>query len=308
MTFHKALTKIRLQDQDDVFLVSEFEIGDKLVLKILNIKRSEIYIGQASDVELRSQAAKIRLTFNDYINKAIKALFGNLQSGTNFLYCLDKKDDKYTFKWKSIDLEETVINLGNVEMEKKEFVFVLTDILQSISSEMHMLNDKMRELELELNQSKNQTSETLKQLSFAIDIKESLEKEMYSKFVCVLNEKKRKIKQLQKKSYSCTNNKPEKKSRKSLEPVFSDTSDELDGLLDINKPGPSTTKEQKTLLFLDDNKAVIPTDRKRIRNRKIPISRKANMKDTLSSKNSSHDEEKIIEDSDKSDDSLLNYL
>ncbi|GFQ78459.1 uncharacterized protein TNCT_89631 [Trichonephila clavata] len=307
MTVQKALLKIHLQNHDDVFLMSEYEMDDKLAVKILNIKQNEIYVGHADDIELRSQAAKIRLTFKEYIDKTIKSLFGSLHNDTKFIYCLDKKDDVYTFKWKSIDCEETVVNLGSMDMKKGNFVFLLTDILQSVSLEMLMLNDKVLKLEIELNQSKSQTSEILKQLSVAIDRKKRLENEMYAKFVCVLNEKKRKIEELIQKPFSNNNNNPKKKSRKT-EPVFSDSSDDAGGLLDCKKPGPSSTKEQESLLFLDDNKAIMPINQKRIRSKKIPISRKTDINDASTTKKLSQPMEKVFEDNIESDDSLLNNL
>ncbi|GFS44898.1 uncharacterized protein TNIN_485591 [Trichonephila inaurata madagascariensis] len=308
MTVQKAFTKIHLQNDDDVFLMSEYELDYKLAVKILNIKQNEIYVGHAEDVELRSQAAKIRLTFKEYIDKTIKSLFGSSQNDTKFVYCLDKKNDVYTFKWKSIDFEETVINLGSMDMKKGNFVFLLTDILQSVSLEMLMLNDKVLKLEIELNQSKSQTSEILKQLSVATDMKKSLEDEMYAKFVCVLNEKKRKIEELMQKPFSNNNNNHKKKSRRTLEPVFSDSSDDAVGLLDSRKPGPSIKKEQESLLFLDDNNAIMPINQKRIRSKKIHISRKTDINDASTSKKFSQPLKEVIEDNVESDDSLLNYL
>lgn len=301
MSPKKSLKRIHLQDNDDVFLMSEYEIESNLCLQILNIKRNEAYIGQLNDYDLRSQAVNIRLTYCDFIQKATDALFEKNLDDSNFLYTLEKKNGHFVFKWKSIDNEETIINLGFVEMNKKDSVSVFTDILLSASDEMHSLNSKVVKMSAELNESKKDNSDAIQQLSLAIDVRESVEKELYSKFVLVLNEKKRRIRELQQGSNS--KHQPKHKKTKTSHILSSDSSD-VDGDVDLNQPGPSNATGRNSLPFLDDNKPVVPVSQNRIRNRKVPASKKPDFTKKATVENPSWVSAPIADQEDDSDDLL----
>ncbi|GBM73314.1 hypothetical protein AVEN_144693-1 [Araneus ventricosus] len=308
MLIQKALSKLRLRNGDDVFLMVEYELNNKLFVKILNLKRNEVYVGHSNDIELRSQAARIRLTFDEFTEKIIKALVENASDNSNFLYCLDEQDGMYKFQWKSIDEEQTIISLGSVDVRKESFAITLTDMLEMISIEMRLMRNKIQELNADIDRTQNQSSDALEQLRLATEMKEKLEKEMYSKFVLVLNEKKRKIRELQQKnkhnSHSGNTEFQKKKPKKSSKPLVSDSSDELD---DIDEPGPSAAKTDTSFSFLDDDKSILPTTRNRIRNRKVLASKKENgNKSTFINCNQSS--KNITVDDDESDEHLFDNL
>ncbi|KAF8795154.1 hypothetical protein HNY73_003034 [Argiope bruennichi] len=307
MLHQKALSKIRLRNGDDVFLMVDYELNNKLCVKILNLKCNEAYVGYSNDIELRSQAARIRLTYDEFTQKVIKALIENTANNSNFLYCLDKQDDIYKFQWKSIDEEQTIISLGNLDVKKENFAITMAEILEMLSLEMRLMSNEVQELNEKVDRAQNQTFESLKQLKLATEMKEKLEKEMYSKFVLILNEKKRKIRELQQinKQNSLSSNAEflNKKPKKSV-PLISD-SDDTDELEEKDKPGPSVTKDN-SFLFLDDDKPILPSNQNRIRNRKILASKKENENDSTLNCNPSS--EKIIIDDDESDEDLFDNL
>ncbi|CAL1265769.1 unnamed protein product [Larinioides sclopetarius] len=304
------MSKLRLRNGDDVFLMVEYELNNKLFVKILNLKRYEVYVGHSNDIELRSQAARIRLTFDEFIEKIIKALIENATDNSNFLYCLDEKDGIYKFQWKSIDEEQTIVSLGSVDVRKESFVITLADMLENISIDMHLMRNKIQDLNADIDKTRNQTSDALGQLRLATEMKETLEREMYSKFVLVLNEKKRKIRELQQKnkhtSLSSYSEYQKKKPKKSSKPLVNDTSNDTDEFEDIDKPGPSNTKTDTSFSFLDDNKSILPANRNRIRNRKILESSKES-KNNSTFANSNQSSKNIIED-DVSDEHLFDDL
>ncbi|KAG8185556.1 hypothetical protein JTE90_017561 [Oedothorax gibbosus] len=272
MVLKKSLKNIHLQqDNHDVCLFSEHEAEGNLRFYILNVELKEAYFGQVNDFDLRVQAANIRLTYNDFIKKATDALFE--KNTDSYLYTLDKQNGKFIFKWKSIDHEETVINLGHVEMHERDYLLMFTEVLAAVSDEMHLLNSKVATLSAKVNESETFASETVKQLQHSMEVKESMEKELYSKFVMVLNTKKRRIRELQEKLGS--KNQPKHSKRAKTSHILSSDSSDVDGELDANEPGPSKVTGRDSLLFPDDDEPIVPMAKNRARNRKVPVTQKS---------------------------------
>ncbi|XP_035213629.1 DNA repair protein XRCC4-like [Stegodyphus dumicola] len=202
-----------------------------------------------------------------------KALFQSTPDCREYIYSLEKSSDAYIFKWKSVDSDETVINLGNLKLDEIDYKFAIADVLQSASSELLSLNEKVHSLNASLQESENKKTEAVNLLALSTDAKENLEREMYAKFILVLNEKKRKIRELQlnKKSHSrSSNNKREKscENKKSYH-QYSESSDEVDGNLETaNKPAPSTSSKRSSMLFFDDIESDVPIKQSKMRNRK----------------------------------------
>ncbi|XP_015914988.1 DNA repair protein xrcc4 [Parasteatoda tepidariorum] len=272
MFSHKALNKICLEGEE-VFLLSEYEPKRNLELKILDIQHNKSYTGQASDLVLRTQAASIGLSFSDFMEQSKQALFQEPSNECTFNYSLQKDSVNYKFKWASVDQEETTIILGCIEMMEQEYVSVFDNVLISLAKEILNLNSKVKSLTAELVECKSQTDKAIHQLSEAVDIKENLEKELFSKFVLVLNEKKKKIKDIKSgklpgSSKTSTNKKLN--SKKPRIPSVSESSEEnANEFLNLNEPGPSTAMNRSSLPFLDDEEdSVVPVkpSKKRSRN------------------------------------------
>ncbi|GIY79268.1 DNA repair protein XRCC4 [Caerostris darwini] len=310
MPVQKYLTELRLQSEEMIFLIVEYETDKTLSLKILNVKHKEIFEGEARNLELRTQAVKNCVDFGEYVSDMTRALFKAKIKESKYLYSFEKKNDDYIFKWKIKDADNIINDLGYVILKKGDFVFALRDYLVLLSNDMKKLHAKEQELSIQLQESKKETNEALRQLSLATHMKETLEKELYSKFVLVLNEKKRKIKELEQKykvNHLSSNNNP-KKSRldNKLEMGSSDSSDEVDEPEDVNQPGPSN--KQKSLLFPDENKPVVPTSSNKIRNRKIPNYKKNNTDNPTTSVNSSPSNNNVAIEDSESDEDLLELV
>ncbi|XP_054706932.1 uncharacterized protein LOC129216741 [Uloborus diversus] len=269
----KSILKISLQNEQEVFLLSEYVPENKLSVKILSVGQNEAWHGEISDLDLRSQAAHIRLTFSKFLTKAKNAFFYSNQSDVKYIYNLEKRNSKHAFEWKSIDCEETIIKLGYVLVEKTDFKTICSEVLTCVSQELLTANNIHNELKATLEKSESKRSELVELLSNATEAKSSVEKELYSKFVVLLNAKKRKIRELTSNISDDSNDsgklQVKKKAKTNQCPImFSDSSNEADN---VDDPMPSSSK---SFLFDDNSPTLIITPSK-MRDRKTVVSEKA---------------------------------
>lgn len=275
MAVVKSLIKVDIGDEKTAFIACNYEYQKKLHALLIDINRCEAFSGYATDIDLRSQAASIRMSFNDFISLSTKALTHKDCDGCQFLYSFENSYEDFVLKWKSVDNDETIITIGCIKMKKEDYGTVIKDLFSMLSEELLNLNKKLCEIEANLNNAEKEKTNALNLLSDAINVKDSIEEELYAKFIVVLNEKKRKIREL--KQNTCkklpqkktTTKRMAQKKFKNEEPhQISDSSDEIDGdLQDINVPGPSNAKRDNSLLFFDDDEPPVPVTPSKMRKR-----------------------------------------
>lgn len=269
-----TIIKIQTTDESKLFLLSQHESLKRLSINLINIKKNEAYSGDLNELEMRQMAARVRMTYSDFLKDIEQSIIIGNTDNSSYLYSLENCSDNYLFKLqKKLDMEDTIVNLCSIKVAKMSYNVLAESMFQLSSEEFHKLNDDVQNLKTLLKESEKSRDYALDQLSIASKIKEDLEREMYAKFVCVLNKKKQKIRELKEQIQSSGivnqnintgRSRVLPKIRVSPSPDVSDIDADMD---DINKPGPSISKKH-TLLFFDDTETGISIKHGRVRKRR----------------------------------------
>lgn len=304
MSALRSIIKIDLDDRQDVFLFCNYEPAKKLNLYLLDLNNCKAFTGYATEIDLISQAAVIKMIFNDFLSLTTKALT-QTETDYKFLYSLEKNCENFIFRWKSIDSDETIISIGKVKVAETDYKSAANVIFSFLSDELTNLNKKVLDMEKELFSARKEKDDAIKFASDITNMKEQVENELYSKFVLILNEKKEKIRSLKRHSYDSSSSDTESKKRRNCKQVrvhqISESSDDAEydmGKIDV--AGPSNSKRNISLPFLDDNeeRQILPSpSKKRIRQRQQKAVKNINFQE--------HKKQTIIADDTESEDELM---
>lgn len=305
MSVSNSLILIDIAKQQDVFLFCNFERNRKLHIVLLDVNECKAFSGYVTDIDLRSQAAIINMTFSDFLSLSTKALTKKEAEGSKFLYSLEKNCENFIFKWKSVDQDETIISIGSIKVTEKDYGSLVKEVFMMLSNELSNLNSKVTSMEEELQNIRKEKEGAVKLASEVTDVKDRVEKELFSKFILILNQKKEKIRSLKRNNddISVVSKKKKNMKPKKLHQI-SDSSDEA--MSDIEKThvaGPSAVKHNTSLPFLDDDneKPILPSpSKRRIRQNT------SSFKKVPSHENSHKENPKIIVESESEDELLLN--
>lgn len=309
MSVSNSLILIDIAKQQDVFLFCNFERNKKLHIVLLDVNECKAFSGYVTDIDLRSQAAIINMTFSDFLSLSTKALTKKEAEGSKFLYSLEKNCENFIFKWKSVDQDETIISIGNIKVTEKDYGSLVKEVFMMLSNELSNLNSKVISMEEELQSIRKEKEGAVRLASEVTDVKDRVEKELFSKFILILNQKKEKIRSLKRNNDDTSVNATVvSKKKKNMKPKklhqISDSSDEA--MSDIEKAdvaGPSAMKHNTSLPFLDDDneKPILPSpSKRRIRQNN------SSFKKVTSHENSHKENPKIIVESESEDELLLN--
>lgn len=308
MSVLNSLILIDLAEQEDVFLFCNFEQDRKLHIVLLDVNECKAFSGYVTDIDLRSQAATINMMFSDFISLSTKALTKKEAEGSKFLYSLEKNCENLIFKWKSVDQDETIISIGNIKVTERDYGSLVKEVFVMLSNELSNLNSKVSSMEEELQSIRKEKEGAVRLASEVTDVKDRVEKELFSKFILILNQKKEKVRSLKRNHDDTLVNAAVSKKKKNMKPKklhqISDSSDEA--ISDIEKAhvaGPSTSKHNISLPFLDDDneEPILPS----------PSKRRIRQKDASCKKVTSHEHihkenPKITVESESEDELFLN--
>lgn len=305
MSVSNSLILIDIAKQQDVFLFCNFERNRKLHIVLLDVNECKAFSGYVTDIDLRSQAAIINMTFSDFLSLSTKALTKKEAEDSKFLYSLEKNCENFIFKWKSVDQDETIISIGSIKVTEKDYGSLVKEVFMMLSNELSNLNSKVTSMEEELHNIRKEKEGAVRLASAVTDVKDRVEKELFSKFILILNQKKEKIRNLKRNNddISVVSKKKKNMKPKKLHQI-SDSSDEA--MSDIEKShvaGPSAVKHNTSLPFLDDDneKPILPSpSKRRIRQNN------SSFKKVPSHENSHKENPKIIVESESEDELLLN--
>eukprot|EP00794_Sanderia_malayensis_P016796 gene16796-18491_t len=222
-------------DGNNYYLMVSYPVDGPLKLQITLLDGIEAWYGEVFQEELEKQAEGIEKTFSEYWSCTKRALS-----------CVDNdgKTSDFCYNVKFNDNNHAEFQLGSIKLCRNEqrnlgsFLDVAMDQFRKMKTEISSLQANNEKLQKD-------REESLKKLEDYVTIKNNLEKDLYQKFLLVLNKKKMKIRELKRK----------KMDEKTIIPLREDTSNEEEETTDEErKEDTSVDKRKKSMpLILDDD-------------------------------------------------------
>ncbi|KAM6363339.1 DNA repair protein XRCC4 isoform 1-T2 [Pluvialis apricaria] len=158
------------------------------------------WTGKVSEAEISREAADMEMNREKYVEELKKALVAGEESASkyNFAISRDEENTDFHFSYER-NLKDGSFRLGSLKLQKvsspakvmKELIGCCLDRLQRLQAkEEHLQNENARLF--------SDCRDMEKRLEKCVQAKEELEADLYNRFVLVLNEKKAKIRNLQK--------------------------------------------------------------------------------------------------------------
>ncbi|CAK9797695.1 hypothetical protein ANTPLA_LOCUS1306 [Anthophora plagiata] len=138
---------------------------------------------------------------------------------TEKILCQKDKDIKFFIQDKTLVWKNNVWTMGQIELCPIYDISVISERFQQLSKLHQSVQDKLNTLEKENENLIHLNKELSLKIEKMIEMKTSMEQELYSKFVTILNSKKRKIKELE-------DAMKEKRSKESIFDAQTDESEE----------------------------------------------------------------------------------
>ncbi|XP_020283984.1 DNA repair protein XRCC4-like [Pseudomyrmex gracilis] len=181
-------------------------------------------------------------TFETYLEKTRDAFSGKDTDVQFFL-----QDDE--FKW----IQETIQIRGRIRVGPLSNVLTVSDTLKQLAELYQRCQEGRVKLEEENEVLINRNAKLITELDEIINKKKTMEKDLYAKFILLLNAKKRKIRELQE---ALDNNKPKIKS------VYDESTDEESGKSDMvdetrpNSNAKSSARRKRVANYKSQSKTI----------------------------------------------------
>lgn len=158
-----------------------------------------IWDGQLTEENLDALSGNLKMDFNTYVDQTAKAFTREDMADINFVYQIKPQADGIVdLLWKKELSGDIKVKMGSVTLHlTKNAAETLCQIFTSCIDMMMGLQEKIRSLDTNNQRLKQEGQNAIEQLEKCVSAKENLEKDLYSKFVTVLNSKKEKIRNIQ---------------------------------------------------------------------------------------------------------------
>ncbi|ESO91758.1 hypothetical protein LOTGIDRAFT_163116 [Lottia gigantea] len=193
----KVLSKLSVSgSKKNYFLLSttteDKEDGFQLILS----NGESVWEGELSADEIDKQRKKLKMDFNTYYIQTEKA-FTRSDEDKNYEYQIKiNQDDTANLSWKK-HVTNDDIKLGHVVLLLKDDVSSsVCSILEHCVKTNKLNTDRIHSLQTDNERLSQERTMALKRLEKCVAAKEEMEKDLYSKFVAVLNSKKEKLREL----------------------------------------------------------------------------------------------------------------
>ncbi|XP_058720080.1 DNA repair protein XRCC4 [Poecile atricapillus] len=158
------------------------------------------WTGTVFEADISREAADIEMDREKYVEELRKALIAGEESAGryNFVISRDEQNKACHFSYER-NLKDGSFRLGSLKLQEvPRPADVVKELLGYCLDSLGKLRAKTEHLQRENEKLLSNSSDAEKRLEKCVEAKEELEADLYSKFVLVLNEKKAKIRSLQK--------------------------------------------------------------------------------------------------------------
>ncbi|KAH9519391.1 hypothetical protein Btru_075434 [Bulinus truncatus] len=187
------------KDKETFFLQTSLKKNGLEGFNLILINGEEVWQGSVSEDDLDQMSTKIKMDYDKFVSHTRAALTGDITRNSNFECHFTKQGDKLAqIMWKNILDRNVKYHLGSTALKKcNDTPKKICDILSSCVANAHSQQEQIHSLELENERLSSERQIALKRLEKCVAVKVELEKDLYSKFVAVLNSKKERIRQLE---------------------------------------------------------------------------------------------------------------
>lgn len=195
--------------------LSRFNCGQRKFFLLLSIVEGQnglrltlsdggkAWSGKLNEQDFGEWSERTKLSPSDYRSQTMKALSGESFNGRKFEYDVQEEggNGSVVLTWKRIlDDEDIKLQLGSVNLRPElDLAKSTSHILESSIQLTNQLQDNIQQLTDERDRLTSEHAVALKRLEKFVSIKEDTEKDLFSKFVVVINDKKAKIRELKRK-------------------------------------------------------------------------------------------------------------
>ncbi|CAN9504601.1 unnamed protein product [Ophioblennius macclurei] len=275
-----SVREIRVSSDPDsiYFLRVDWEgLGLGSGFQVLLTDGQKAWTGAVSEKEVRSEADELEMQTEHYVSDLKEALMG-AGSSAHYSFTLTPQQEgvvmlAYEKKQKNISFRLGCVSLS-VLSEPLDAVRTLLRHNLTRANELKLQNQNLMEQNQRLSGEQERIAKQLKSYATA---KETLEEELFSRFVVVLNEKKAKLRSLQETVTHLEDRNKQKHKDSSRSPQTADQDDDYGGSTDEE---PSTTSDlpaQETaspsspqIDSLSDITDVAPSRKRRFRQLEAP--------------------------------------
>uniref|UniRef100_A0A674G7M4 DNA repair protein XRCC4 n=1 Tax=Taeniopygia guttata TaxID=59729 RepID=A0A674G7M4_TAEGU len=159
-----------------------------------------VWTGTVSESDISTEAADIEMDREKYVGELRKALIAGEESAGkyNFVISRDEQNKVCHFSYER-NLKDGSFRLGSLKLQEvPNPAEVMKELIGYCLDSLGKLQAKTEDLQRENERLFSNWSDVEKRLEKCVEAKEDLEADLYSRFVLVLNEKKAKIRNLQK--------------------------------------------------------------------------------------------------------------
>ncbi|XP_069820744.1 DNA repair protein XRCC4 [Dendropsophus ebraccatus] len=233
------------------------------------------WIGEVSKEELSKEAADMEMEHSKYMEELKKAFITVPQTGSKYSFDLVKDEENpemYCFAYEKT-LKDVSFKLGSLRLRNApDPVGIIKELINyclNCATELHSKNEHLLKENERLRKDWNYMHD---QLDKYVNSKEELERDLYTRFTLVLNEKKAKIRNLNQK-LSQTEKKVSEKSNSSIPfdtlPIadYNGSTDEESSEVKEETAPPSISR-RRSFLSPDDSPDIAPSRKRRQRGQK----------------------------------------
>nr|XP_012231425.1 PREDICTED: DNA repair protein XRCC4-like isoform X2 [Linepithema humile] len=192
-------------------------------------------------------------SFETYLEKTRHAFSG---ANADIYFFLED----YTFTWK----QQNILIRGEIAVQPLSNLLVISDTLMQLSELYEKCQEQIQTLEKENDGLKKTNTKLITDIEEMIDIKNIMEKDLYTKFLLLLNTKKKRIRELQK-----VLNSKEQTTRSVYEETTDDESQgsDIESKKIYNTNAKSFNTRKRTADYENEHKTILKSDERNFKRR-----------------------------------------